>query len=65
MITLHIRKIFFESWLTHINAKLVKQHIDKSQVKLSLGEHDSLNIYKVELNHETCWKINSVQHVSE
>ncbi|ASG90055.1 DUF3828 domain-containing protein [Salmonella enterica] len=55
---------FFESWLTHINAKVIKQTLSQSEVQLSLGEKDLLNKYKVELNHESCWKINSVQPVS-
>lgn len=55
---------FFESWLTHINAKVIKQTLSQSEVQLSLGEKDLLNEYKVELNHESCWKINSVQPVS-
>lgn len=52
---------FFGSWLMYINARVVKQNHNKTEVKLSLGEKDSLNNYKVELNHESCWKINSVQ----
>ena len=55
---------FFESWLTHINAKVIKQTLNQSEVQLSLGEEELLNKYKIELNNESCWKINSVQPVS-
>lgn len=64
MTILLMHRIFFESWLTHINAKVIKQTLSQSEVQLSLGEKDLLNEYKVELNHESCWKINSVQPVS-
>lgn len=55
---------FSDSWLTNINAKVIKQTLSHSEVQLSLGEKDSLSQYQVELNHKSCWKIDSVQPVN-
>jgi len=55
---------FFEPWLMYINAKLITQVLNRSEVQLSLGEKDVLNNYKIELNHESCWKIDSVQRIN-
>lgn len=55
---------FFESWLTHIDTEVTKQTLSHSEVQLSLGEKDSLKNYKVELNQESCWKIESVEAVN-
>lgn len=55
---------FSESWLTNINAKVIKQTLSHSEVQLSLGEKDSLNQYQVELNHKSCWKIDAVKPIN-